>query len=71
MTKAEFIVLFNKVRKANKNNWVVIIEEVNGITIKIKSYNTWIQRIEYDGLIDSGPMDCSVKAVNEFLNQAI
>ena len=71
MTKAEFITLFNKTRRSNKNRWVVIIEEVNGLVIKTKSYNTWIQRIEYDGLIDSAPMGCSVKQVNEFLNNTI
>ncbi len=71
MTKAEFIALFNKTRKANKNNWIILIEEVDGNIIKTKSYNTWIQRVEYKNFITGGPMDCSVKTVNEFLNQII
>ena len=71
MTKAEFITLFNKTRKANKNNWIVLIEEVEGSIIKTKSYNTWVQRMEYKGFITGGPMDCSVKQVNEFLVNTI
>ena len=62
---------YHKERKANKNNWVFFQGELNGETILIKSYNTWIQILDVSGVKVSGPMDCSVKQQNEFLNMVL
>ena len=70
MTKEEFISLVNKERKANKNNWVILQEEVEGKIVGIKSYDLWIQRLEVDNIKD-GAHCSSVKQFNEYLNRRI
>lgn len=71
MTKAEFISHCNSVRKANKNKWYFIIETVDGHSVKIKGFNTWVQIFDIDGIKSSGTMDCSVKQFNNDINAAL
>jgi hypothetical protein len=71
MTKQEFIDLFHKQRKANKGQWFTLFEQINGEAIALKAYGTWIQRLEYKGFKDSGPMDCKVKEVTAYLQNTL
>ncbi len=52
---------WNNERKNNKNQWVFFGAILNGESVRIKSYNTFIQRIEYKNICDGGPCDCTVK----------
>ena len=65
----EFIKAFNAERKANKGKWVQFSGEVDGQPVAIKSYNTWIQVATFKGMRDGGPMDCTVRAMNEWLTR--
>ena len=60
---------FNKERRANKNKWVQFHGVIDGQPVAIKSYNTWIQVATFNGKRDSGPMDCTVSAMNHWLTQ--
>jgi hypothetical protein len=71
MTTQEFIETINKLRLGNKNKWYFYIGAVNGYSVQLKGYNTWIQAIHVDNMKASGPMDCTVKDFKEFLTQAI
>ena len=71
MDTIEFIKKFNQERKRYKNKWVQIIDSINGVEVKLKSYNTWIQLLYVGGIKYSGPMDCSVKDMNKFLEETL
>jgi hypothetical protein len=64
-----FIARFNCERKANKNRWIWLDGEIDGIRVQTKSYNTWIQIAKLGDKRDCGPMDCSVKDMNEWLTK--
>jgi len=72
--KHKFILDFNLERKRSKNKWVVFHGKINDIEIYVKSYNTWIQLLYIGGVGGvkrSGPMDCSVKDMNKFLEDTL
>ena len=59
---------WNKDRKASKDEtWVSKVYCEDGLEVGIKSFKTWIQRVEVNGLKDGGPIDCRVKDANDFL----
>jgi len=62
---------FNKERKANKGRWVFFQGEIEGEPVLIKSYNTWIQVLEYRGVRDGSPMELSVRSMNEWLREKL
>jgi len=69
----DFIEQFNKARKSSKNEWIVL--DINGI--KVKSYNTYIQILEFktdneQGFIRTGnPMDQKIKDMNAWLHDTL
>ena len=67
MTLEQFVTEVNKTRRANKDKWWVWCGVVNGEEVSIKAYNTWVQRMDVDGMASSGPMDCTVKDFNKFI----
>jgi YD repeat-containing protein len=74
--KTEVLKHFTAQRKANKNKWFALSVTKDGKTVQLKAYNTWIQRIEIthpDGHTtkDGSPDGMSVKAINEWLNEAL
>lgn len=72
--KHKFILDFNLERKKNKNKWIVFSGKIKGEEIYIKSYNTWIQLLYIGGVKGvkrSGPMDCSVRDMNKFLEDTL
>ena len=71
MTKQEFITLFHAKRKASKNSWFLLREEIDGNEVALKAFGTWIQRLEYKGWKDSGPSDCKVKDVTTYLENTL
>lgn len=71
MTKDEFVHSVNTLRKNNKNKWYNWQGIVNGVDIRLKGYNTWIQRIEVTTSIDSNYPDCTVKQFKSFLMNII
>ena len=65
----DFITLANQQRRDNKDQWIFLMERVNGKFVNYKAYNTWIQvlKIEDCPYKLSGPMDCKVKDFTNFL----
>ena len=66
MSIYEVVKDWNKARKANKDKWVLFEGSVDGSPVRIKSYNLWIQRVEFRDFID-GYNGETVKGANEFL----
>jgi len=67
----EAVLLANKQRLLNKNNWIEIhFIEFGAI---VKNYGTWLQIMQKNGVHDSGPMEQTVKGWKStllaFLNQ--
>jgi len=58
---------FNAKRRANKNKWIEFAHTLDGRVVQIKSYNTWIQIIQVNGMRGGSPMELSVKKMNEFI----
>lgn len=67
MTLKEFVTEVNKVRRANKNSWWSWSGVVNGESVTIKAYSTWVQRMDVDGMSSTGPHDCTVGEFNKFI----
>ena len=69
---SNLVKLFNKERKANKNDWVFFNYTIQGEVVSVKSYNTWIQVLKIgDRIKDSGPMDCKVKDMEIYLKDIL
>jgi len=70
--KSEIMKDLNGLRKDNKGEWYSYnaIDD-KGRLIEAKGFNTWLQVFRINGVSHSCPMDCPVKAFNNFLNQAI
>jgi hypothetical protein len=62
----ELLKAWNAQRKANRDKWVFFDGDLDGSTVRIKSYNLWIQRIEYRDYID-GKASATVKAATDFI----
>tara|TARA_R110000868_G_scaffold61150_3_gene185961 strand:+ start:511 stop:735 length:225 start_codon:yes stop_codon:yes gene_type:complete len=72
MTKIEFITLANKMRLANKYNWVTLLEIVDGKAVIYKAYGTWIQILRIDGgPRSSSAMELNVREYKQFLNESL
>lgn len=60
-TKADFVKEVNKIRLANKNKWVFIYADVDGVEVFIKNYGTYLQRYLVDHRrMESGRMGMSI-----------
>ena len=58
---------FNRKRRTNKDRWIQFTGTIHGQPVAIKSYNTWIQIATYGDRRGSGPMNCTVTAMNDWL----
>lgn len=67
MTNEELVKTIKRARTINKGTWFTFEGDLNGSPIRIKAFNKWMQRVEYKGWVDSGPSDCSVKELNDYL----
>ena len=71
MTIEQFVKLANDKRKLNKNSWVFLTENVEGINVEYKAYGTWIQVMRMGFIRTGTSMNISVKAFKYFLNSAL
>jgi len=63
MTRAEFIEHINAERLANKGKWHFFSGIVDGVTVQVKNYNTYLQYYSVNGRrVDTGAMDMSATA---------
>lgn len=73
MTKEEYLKKVNAERLANKGRWVNGTEQVNGVKVGIKAFDTWVQVMQIgergapNSIRSSGPMDCSVADYKAFI----
>jgi len=63
----QFVHDVNLVRRQNKNKWWTWRGVVNGESVTIKAYNTWVQRMDVDGMASSGPHECCVEDFKKFI----
>jgi len=71
MTSSEFVTEINSLRLSSKKNWYVWGGEVNGVTIFIKGFGTWIQLIRTPFSRDGSAMDLSVAAFKNYLFETV
>jgi len=67
MKKEVFINIVNKLRLDNKNKWFYASEIVEGKTVALKGFGTWLQIYIIDGVDYSNPMERSIKQFKEDL----
>ena len=70
-SKEELIKSFHAHRKLKKGEWLFFKGYLKDDLVQIKSYNNWIQILQFKGVRDSGPMDTSVKKVTEYLQSIL
>ena len=72
-SEEEAIKIINEHRKQNKDRWIFLEIQLPKFTLKIKSYNTYLQICKRDDTQISfgGNMNNSVKQFNEELKTAI
>jgi len=63
-----FVKLINETRKKNKDQWYYLIVNFKGHELELKGYNTWLQRLNIDGIDFSFPMGKSVKDFKDELS---
>ncbi len=71
MTTEEFIKAVNALRLANKGKWYFAEYTVNGKSIQIKGYNTWLQIFRVNGINQNSIMDISVTEFKKALEQGV
>jgi len=69
MTFDEFKIEINSLRKNKKNAWYFWNGDVEGKTVQLKGYGTWLQIYKVDGISYGGAMDINVSAFNKELEQ--
>ena len=69
-TVAEAVKQINSARLKNKNKWLFLDVNVNGLFFHFKIYNTWVCRAQSDKFRnESSGMDISVKQFKEYLTK--
>jgi hypothetical protein len=69
-TTADAIKQINKLRLDNKNKWIFVTVNLNGLNYKFKFYDTWIQIAENpEGRRSSSAMDISVGEFKNYLKK--
>ena len=71
MNTMEFIKTVNSVRLQNKDKWYWWTGTVNGKSVELKAYNTWLQIFRIDGVNYSGQMDISVKQLKQYMEKVL
>jgi len=70
-TIQEFVKRFNDNRKSNKGQWAYTFGNVNGVEVKVKSFNKWIQMIDAGNICAGYAMEPSVKQLNQWLTEIL
>jgi len=74
MNTSEAVKCINKARLFAKGGWWGIKLTVNGNALAAEGFDTWIQRLESNGLRDDGATDCSVaefkRTLEDFIHSA-
>ena len=71
MNTQEFIKTVNALRLESKGSWYQWCGEVNNHNVSLKGYDTWVQRLNVDGVTHGGNMEVSVKEFKEFLSVSV
>ena len=58
-------------RAGSRQHWWTFYCDTGSVVIQIKAFDTWVQRINIGGDIDSGPMDCTIKTMREYLSRKL
>ena len=61
----------NKKRLESNGKWYYFSTEINGKSVEIKAFKTWLQVLRIDGKSYSGLMDISVKDFKNHLSYAL
>lgn len=69
ISSSDFVQLINSARKNNKNSWYIFSGLVDGKSVALKGFNTWLQVYRVNGLNQPSLMGISVKQFTEALKQ--
>ena len=67
MTGEAFKNTINKLRLDNKNKWYYASEIVEGKTVALKGFGTWLQIFTVDGVDYANTMDCKISQFKQDL----
>jgi hypothetical protein len=67
----EFVKILNNIRLQNKGKWYMWQGIVNGKTVQIKAYATWLQIFRIDGFIVPTCSDISVSDFKKLLSDNV
>jgi hypothetical protein len=73
MTKAEAIKEINRLRRQGGKwgDWYFFVNIVEGKTVEVKGYKTWLQICRINGLNLPSPADIPVSSFNAHLEKAL
>ena len=62
----------NKIRRNSGNSWYTYNTEFNGISISIKGYKTWVQKMVIgNAVVGSSCMEMKVKEFKRWIRESI
>lgn len=71
MNTTDFVKTVNKLRLDNKGKWYYWVGEVEGKSVKIKGFGTWLQIFKVNNWDCSNCMDSKVRDYKEHLSNAV
>ena len=71
ISNIEFVKILNNIRLQNKGKWYTWQGIVNGKTVQIKAYATWLQIFRIDGFIVPTCSDISVSDFKKLLSDNV
>lgn len=70
-TIAEVAAAVDRARKDARGQWWAFVGSVEGTTIRVKGYKTWVQRFECPSFVDGGAENVSVAAFRETVTRLL
>ncbi len=67
MSVKDFVASINSLRLENKGKWYTFVGEVNGKSVSLKGFGTWLQTFNVGGVQHGGLPDIKVGAFKEAL----
>lgn len=71
MDTETFVQTVNKIRLQNKDKWYVFTGTVNGKSVQVKGYKTWLEVLNVDGIRYWSRIDATVTEFKSTLERAV
>lgn len=73
MKRTGFVTAANMARRKKPNDWIVLIELVEGKMVRYKAFGTWVQRMTIEGvdITFSSVQGLNVQQFKQWLDQTL